>query len=43
MSQLHNDNIVKLIEYIESSSSCYVVMEYCDILGVLLFIYYYSS
>ena len=30
MSQLHNDNIVKLIEYIESSSSCYVVMEYCD-------------
>ena len=27
---LNNDNVVKLIDYIESSTSCYVVMEYCD-------------
>ena len=30
MGMLNNDNIVKLIDYIESSTSCYVVMEYCD-------------
>ena len=30
MGMLNNENVVKLIDYIESSSSCYVVMEYCD-------------
>ena len=30
MGMLNNENVVKLIDYIESSSSCYVIMEYCE-------------
>ena len=27
---MNNENIVKLVDYVESPGSCYVVMEYCD-------------
>lgn len=27
---IKNENVVKLIDYLESQNSCYVVMEYCD-------------
>ena len=30
MGQLHHENIVRLVDYVESPGSCYVVMEYCD-------------
>ena len=30
MKKLNNENIVKLIDYVESSTNCYIIMEYCN-------------
>ena len=30
MKKLHHENIVKLIDYVESQNNCYIIMEYCN-------------
>lgn len=39
MKRLDNENIIKLIDYLESSSTCYIIMEYCnqgDLEGIII-------
>ena len=30
MAKIWNENVVRLYDYIESTNSCYVVMEFCN-------------
>ena len=30
LSKKDNNNIVKLLDYLESKSNCYLIMEYCE-------------
>ena len=30
MKKIDNENIIKLIDYLESQSTCYIIMEFCN-------------
>lgn len=30
MGLIKNENVVKLVDYLESQNTCYIVMEYCN-------------
>ena len=30
MKKIDSENIIKLIDYLESQSTCYIIMEYCN-------------
>ena len=30
MKKLKNENIIELYDYIESRTTCYIIMEYCN-------------
>lgn len=36
--QCNNENVVKMIKYLESENNCYMVMEYCNRKHLLLFV-----
>ena len=40
MKRLNNENVIKLIDYVESPSTCYMILEYCnqgDLESIIIF------